>query len=83
MATDFLQFLKLTAAVHAYFTFCSNSNTGSTSTGTSDAAFNAVFSSSGICPYFLNQFSARWRSPVASISSSSFASAAIAPGIFA
>ena len=53
------------------------------STGTLAADFNAVCNASGICPYFLNQFSARARSPVASISSNSFARLATAAGIFA
>ena len=39
-------------------------NTGSTSTGTFDAAFNDACNSAGITSYFLNQFSARLRSPL-------------------
>ena len=64
-------------------TLSGNENTGSISTGTSDTVCSDAFNSSGIVPYFLNQFSARERSPVASISSSSLARSAMALGIFA
>src|SRR5262249_28896979 len=60
-----------------------NALTGSTSTGTSFAFARIDFSSAGIDSYFLNHCSARLRSPVASISSNSLASDAIAAGILA
>ena len=48
-------------------------NTGSMSTGRSLAALSEFRSSDGITSYFLNHDSVRWRSPVASCSSNSFA----------
>ena len=66
-----------------YLIFSGNENTGSTSTGTFDAAFKDTCNSAGMTSYFLNQLSARSRSPVASISRSSFARSASAPGIAA
>src|ERR1041384_6267444 len=59
-----------------------NTLTGSISTGTSFTFARADFNSGGIESYFLNHCSARFRSPVASISSSSFAKVAIACDIF-
>src|SRR5450432_3618255 len=56
--------------------------TGSTSMGTSLTFVNADFNSSGMESYFLNHCSARFLSPVASISSNSLARMAIACGIF-
>ena len=61
-----------------YFTGSGNAKTGSTSIGTSPARERASFKSAGILSYFANHASVRARSPVASCSSSSFASAASA-----
>src|SRR5882724_12337027 len=66
-----------------YLIFSGNENTGSTSTGTFDAAFSDTCSSEGIASYFLNQLSARSRLPVASISRSSLAKSASTPGMAA
>src|SRR5947207_14292502 len=66
-----------------HWTFSLNALTGSISTGTSWTFANADFSSAGMDSYFLNHCSARPLSPVASISSSSFANAALAGGILA
>src|SRR6266700_287149 len=60
-----------------------NALTGSISTGTSLIFARADFNSDGMESYFLNHCSARFLSPVASISSSSLARVAIAPGILA
>ena len=57
-----------------------NANTGSISTGISCVAASAFTSSAGILSYLANQASARARSPVASITSSSWASAASTAG---
>src|SRR5215471_430544 len=70
------------SCVSGHWTFSLNGLTGSISTGTSWMPCNADFSSDGMESYFLNQSSARFLSPVASISSSSLAKAAIAAGIF-
>src|SRR5260370_11547730 len=58
-----------------------NALTGSISTRTSLILASEDFNSAGMESYFLNHRSARLRSPVASISSNSLASAAMAPGI--
>src|SRR5579859_4261333 len=59
-----------------------NTLTGSMSTGTSFTFASADFNSAGMESYFLNHCSARFLSPVASISSSSLARVAMACGIF-
>src|SRR5215469_12257828 len=69
--------------VFTHFTSSPNALTGSMSTGTSLILAKADFSSAGIVPYLWNHRSARLRSPVASISSSSLARPAMATGIFA
>ena len=53
-----------------------NENTGSTSTGIAFVPASAAVSAAGIRSYFANHASARERSPVASISSSTFANCA-------
>ena len=60
-----------------HFTCCGNENFGVTSTGTSETVSSAAFKSTGITSYLANHFSTRARSPVASISSNNFESAAI------
>src|SRR5437868_12128852 len=73
--------LHFHAANHAYCSFFLNENAGSRSTGTSATDFSAACNSGVTSPYFLNQFSARWRSPVASIVSNSLVRLSIAPGM--
>ena len=68
-----LQRTRLNAPL--YLTASPNEVIGSTSTGTLPVLLKAAFRSAGILSYFANHASARARSPVASISSSSFASA--------
>src|SRR5262249_31238540 len=69
--------------LHDYRTGSANEKIGSTSIGTVPAPASTTVSVGGIRSYFANPASARARSPVASCSSSSFASDAMAPGILA
>src|SRR5205807_6719031 len=66
---------------NTYSTGSGNENTGSRSTGRSNALSSAAFRSGGMASYFANHFSARSRSPKASISSSSLARLTSAAGM--
>src|SRR5262249_866114 len=74
-----VRILRIIHFVSCLHGICSpNALTGSISTGTSFTLARADFNSEGMESYFLNHCSARFLSPVASISSSSLARLAIA-----